>query len=389
MTMLLTDIEGSTTLVHRLGDHYGELLERAEPSYASNLASNGYVVEARADEFFAVFELPGRALSTALTVQHQRGHRPVTRTCASGWGSTAAIPDWPRRTTSGWRCTPQRICTASHGGQIVVSGDFRTAVGVPLPVACACGSSGRPRCAACRTRWSCTRSWPRGSQPRRSGSRSSGRERPLELDADLRPDLVEHSGDDQRLVQGHDRALEPTSGKAGVDLHHLGGGLRLRSRPRSARCRWCRQRRAIGVMHGRRHVDPSLRARDATTARQRRAIAALTTPSRSPGWWRIAARTSSTAVEPTTPSATTRWEPRARACRAAPCTRRGRASRRRRAKGEEPVVGIHRDPEPEVGLDHERLPDPPFAEEVDEDPVGGQEPVHIASMRNTPLARAA
>ena len=29
--------------------------------------------------------------------------------------------------------TAARICGASHGGQIVVSGDFRTAIGVPLP----------------------------------------------------------------------------------------------------------------------------------------------------------------------------------------------------------------------------------------------------------------
>ena len=29
--------------------------------------------------------------------------------------------------------TAARICSASHGGQIVVSGDFRTAVGAPLP----------------------------------------------------------------------------------------------------------------------------------------------------------------------------------------------------------------------------------------------------------------
>ena len=35
VTMLLTDIEGSTALVHRLGDHYGDLLERVRALFAT------------------------------------------------------------------------------------------------------------------------------------------------------------------------------------------------------------------------------------------------------------------------------------------------------------------------------------------------------------------
>jgi class 3 adenylate cyclase len=137
VTMLLTDIEGSTALVHRLGDHYGDLLERVRALLRDTaVGSDGHVVETRADEFFAVFERPGAALSTALTVQRQLG----------AWASAgdedvrvrvgihSGYPRLAKANYIGMAVhTAARICSASHGGQIVVSGDFRTAVGAPLP----------------------------------------------------------------------------------------------------------------------------------------------------------------------------------------------------------------------------------------------------------------
>jgi class 3 adenylate cyclase len=137
VTMLLTDIEGSTALVHRLGDRYGELLERVRALLRDTaVASGGHVVETRADEFFAVFEQPAAALSTALTLQRQ------LRTWASVGDEDVRVrvgihSGYPRLAKSNYIGmavhAAARICTASHGGQIVVSGDFRTAVGVPLP----------------------------------------------------------------------------------------------------------------------------------------------------------------------------------------------------------------------------------------------------------------
>jgi class 3 adenylate cyclase len=137
VTMLLTDIEGSTALVHRLGDHYGELLERVRALLRDTaVVSHGHVVETRADEFFAVFEQPAAALSTALTVQRQ------LREWASAGDEDVRVrvgihSGYPRLAKANYIGmavhAAARICSASHGGQIVVSGDFRTAVGVPLP----------------------------------------------------------------------------------------------------------------------------------------------------------------------------------------------------------------------------------------------------------------
>ncbi len=137
VTMLLTDIEGSTALVHRLGDGYGELLERVRDLLRDTaIVSHGRVVETRADEFFAVFEQPAAALSTALTVQRQ-----LRAWAAAGdedvrvrVGIHSGYPRLAKANYIGMAVhAAARICSASHGGQIVVSGDFRTAVGVPLP----------------------------------------------------------------------------------------------------------------------------------------------------------------------------------------------------------------------------------------------------------------
>jgi class 3 adenylate cyclase len=137
VTMLLTDIEGSTGLVHRLGDSYGELLERVRTLLRDTaIVSQGHVVETRADEFFAVFEQPAAALSTALTVQRQ------LRAWASAGDEDVRVrvgihSGYPRLAKANYIGmavhAAARICSASHGGQIVVSGDFRTAVGVPVP----------------------------------------------------------------------------------------------------------------------------------------------------------------------------------------------------------------------------------------------------------------
>jgi class 3 adenylate cyclase len=137
VTMLLTDIEGSTALVHRLGDHYGELLERVRALLRdTTLGHDGHVIETRADEFFAVYEQPATALTTALTVQ-----RGLRAWAAAGdhdvrirVGIHSGYPTLAKANYIGMAVhAASRICDAADGGQIVVSADFRTAIGAPMP----------------------------------------------------------------------------------------------------------------------------------------------------------------------------------------------------------------------------------------------------------------
>jgi class 3 adenylate cyclase len=131
VTMLMTDVEGSTALVHRLGERYRELINdlRAILRDAA-VGMLGHVVETRADEFFAVFESPCSALDTAVTIQRELQGRSwvedldvrVRVGIHSGYPTLndANYIGMPVHTTA-------RICAAAHGGQILVSGDTREA----------------------------------------------------------------------------------------------------------------------------------------------------------------------------------------------------------------------------------------------------------------------
>src|SRR5215831_14594644 len=69
VTFLLTDIEGSTALLQRLGDRYAALLADVRAIIRNALhRAGGREVDARADEFFAVFAHAPAGLDAALLV---------------------------------------------------------------------------------------------------------------------------------------------------------------------------------------------------------------------------------------------------------------------------------------------------------------------------------
>ena len=135
VTMLLTDIESSTSLVHRLGDRYAKLLRDVRTLLRETARkSGGHVVETRADEFFAAFTQPKGALVTALAVQRVLrdrrwvdGHEVRLRVGIHSGYPTRAEANYIGMAVH----TAARICTAAHGGQIIVSGDTRTALATP------------------------------------------------------------------------------------------------------------------------------------------------------------------------------------------------------------------------------------------------------------------
>jgi class 3 adenylate cyclase len=137
VTMLLTDIEGSTDLVHRLGDRYGEVLDAVrEVLQDTARESGGSIVETRADEFFAAYESPGAALETAIGVQDRLGRRR--------WPDDVDVrvrvgihSGYPTRTESNYIGMAvhiaARVCGAAHGGQILVTGDTKEAASGQAP----------------------------------------------------------------------------------------------------------------------------------------------------------------------------------------------------------------------------------------------------------------
>jgi class 3 adenylate cyclase len=132
LTMLMTDIEGSTGLIDQLGDRaYGRLITEVRDLLRETAVEHaGHAVETRADEFFAVFESPGAALAAAVATQRLL--------CTSSWtdgvevnvrmGLHSGYPSLDDVNYVGIAVhTAARVCDAAHGGQVIVSGDTRTA----------------------------------------------------------------------------------------------------------------------------------------------------------------------------------------------------------------------------------------------------------------------
>jgi class 3 adenylate cyclase len=132
LTMVMTDVEGSTDLVHRLGDAYRELLESVRSILAGCIAAHGgHLVDARADESFAVFENPVSALQMAVDAQRDLRSRTWSGDvqCRVRIGIHSGYPTLADGNYLGVPVhTAARVSAAAHGGQVVVSGDTRTAV---------------------------------------------------------------------------------------------------------------------------------------------------------------------------------------------------------------------------------------------------------------------
>ena len=137
VTFLLTDIEGSTGLLQRLGDRYAALLADVRAMIRLSVGrAGGREVDARADEFFAVFDRAPKALEAALSIERSAGGR--------AWPDGVEVKirigihgGRPTLTDAGYVGlavhTVARICSVAHGGQILLSAATRNVVGRARP----------------------------------------------------------------------------------------------------------------------------------------------------------------------------------------------------------------------------------------------------------------
>ncbi len=132
VTLLMTDVEGSTQLVQRIGAGFSAFVDEMWAALRTVVTgAGGYEVEARADEFFAAFEAPRAGLDAAVEIQHLFAQRSF------GDGITVRLrigvhSGYPTSTPGNYVGldvnTTARITALGHGGQIVVSANTREAV---------------------------------------------------------------------------------------------------------------------------------------------------------------------------------------------------------------------------------------------------------------------
>ena len=132
VTFLLSDIEGSTALLDRLGERYAALLADVRRILRTSVRqAGGREVDARADEFFAAFDRPSAALEAALAIDRRLRER--------AWPDGVDVrlrigihSGRPTLTDTGYVGlavnTAARLTFAGHGSQILVSGAARDAI---------------------------------------------------------------------------------------------------------------------------------------------------------------------------------------------------------------------------------------------------------------------
>src|SRR5262249_45389210 len=123
VTLLMTDIEASTALLRRLGDGYGALLNDVRSIVRRAVSrGSGREIDARADEFFAVFDRPAAAVEAAVAIQRALGSRtwPDDLEARVRIGIHSGHPTLTDVGHIGLPVpTPARVCAAAHGRPIL------------------------------------------------------------------------------------------------------------------------------------------------------------------------------------------------------------------------------------------------------------------------------
>ena len=137
VTFLLSDGEASTQLAAGLGEDYATVLAELRRLMRRHVRRHGgHEVDARADEYFAAFERAPAALRAAVDLQAAlaarewpAGVRPRLRMGIHSGRPTIGSEGYVGLAIH----AAARVCSAGHGGQVVVSRAALNAVGDDLP----------------------------------------------------------------------------------------------------------------------------------------------------------------------------------------------------------------------------------------------------------------
>ena len=126
VTLLFTDVEGSTRLLHELGDDYGEALHEHRRRLRAAFADHeGVEVDTQGDAFFVAFARASNAVAAAADGQRALADGPIRVRMGLHTGE-------PRLTEEGYVGFDvhkgARIAAVGHGGQVLLSQTTRALV---------------------------------------------------------------------------------------------------------------------------------------------------------------------------------------------------------------------------------------------------------------------
>jgi class 3 adenylate cyclase len=119
VTFLFTDVEGSTELLQRVGAGYGDVIDEHRRHVRTAVAEHGgEIVDARGEEFFVAFADAAGAVAAAVAIQRAHAGGPVRVRVGLHTGEPTLHGD-------GYLGIDlhraARICSAGHGGQVLIS----------------------------------------------------------------------------------------------------------------------------------------------------------------------------------------------------------------------------------------------------------------------------
>src|SRR5690242_18544792 len=125
LTLLFTDIEGSTRLLRKLGSQYADVLRECRRLMRAAFAhSHGFEVDTQGDAFFVVFEHASDAIMAAVLAQHSLAETlwPDDVNVRVRMGLHTGEPQAVEEGYIGLDVHhAARIMSAAHGGQVLLS----------------------------------------------------------------------------------------------------------------------------------------------------------------------------------------------------------------------------------------------------------------------------
>src|SRR4051794_22777323 len=149
VTLLFTDIEGSTRMLSELHGRYAEVLAQQDRVLRAAFAGHGgHEIDTQGDAFYVAFARGGDAIAAAVEAQRALAAAdwPENGRVSVRMGLHTAEPTPDERRYLGLGVhRAVRICAAGHGGQVLLSAATRELLADDMPSGLSCRDLGEHR----------------------------------------------------------------------------------------------------------------------------------------------------------------------------------------------------------------------------------------------------